>query len=160
MKQLICTTIFITMSLSSCATITRGNTESIAFTSSPQGATLSTSTGVRCTTPCDARVKRKHDFDATFILNGESKTVNVDSKTSLTTGVVAVAGNAIFGGLIGLAVDIGTGALKSHAPNPVHASFDGRSAGQSSPTYAAPSTAYASLCGKDSPAMVGGTSYC
>ncbi len=160
MKYTLCIALLATISLSACATVIRGNNEVVSFTSSPQGADVSTSTGVRCTTPCDAKVRRKHDFDAKFILNGESKTVNVDSKITVPVAAAAVVGNAVVGGIIGIGVDIGTGALKSHAPNPVHVDFDGRSTGQASTTYAAPATASASLCGKDSPPMVGGTSYC
>ncbi len=160
MKYTLCIALVATISLSACATVIRGNNETVSFTSSPQGAAVSTSTGVRCTTPCDAKVRRKHDFDARFILNGEARTVNVDAKTSVPVVAGAVVGNAILGGIIGIGVDIGTGALKSHAPNPVHADFDGRSGTHASQTYAAPSTAYASACGKDSPPMVGGTSYC
>lgn len=153
MKRLVCLSILVSMSLSACATIIRGNSENVAFTSNPQGATVSTSTGARCTTPCNADIKRKSDFDATFILNGEKKTVSVDSKTSVPIGAAAVVGNAIAGGIIGIGVDIATGALKNHAPNPVHANFEGHSQAQENIDFTA-------LCEKDSPPIVGGTSYC
>ncbi|MEK6205036.1 MAG: hypothetical protein N2B02_05325, partial [Amylibacter sp.] len=54
MKPLICMPLLAAMSLTACATIIRGDSENIAFTSSPQGASVSTTTGIQCTTPCDA----------------------------------------------------------------------------------------------------------
>jgi len=143
-----------TISLTACATIIRGDSENIAFTSSPQGASVSTTTGIQCTTPCDADVKRRGDFVATFTQNGRVKTVNVEGKASGEGVATGVIGNAIIGGIIGLAVDIGTGAMMENTPNLVHANFDGRSSTGQAPAV------YSTQCAKGSPPMVGGTSYC
>ncbi len=145
MKPPICIPLLAAMSLTACATITRGDSERIAFESIPQGASVSTTTGVQCTTPCDANVKRNEDFVATFTHNGRVKTVKVEGEGSSEGVATGVVGNAVFGGLIGLAIDAGTGAMMDHTPNPVHASFDGSDTSQ---------------CEKGSPPMVGGTSYC
>ena len=48
--------------------------------------------------------------------------INIRSTTS-TEGAVAGAGNILAGGLIGIAVDAGSGANLDHFPNPVHVDF-------------------------------------
>ena len=139
--------------LTACATVVRGTSEQVSFTSSPRGALVSTSTGVQCITPCESNVKRRGDFDATFTLNGQRKVVNVNATTPIGVGAAAVVGNAILGGVVGLAVDLGSGALRQHSPNPVHADFDGSG---TDPRDAI----YTSQCKKNDAAIVGGTAYC
>jgi hypothetical protein len=108
------------MSVSACGTITRGTSESIAFTSEPPGAAVTTTKGYACpATPCSLEVDRKDQFDARFTLDGyQPATVAVKSKL-VTSGGVAFAGNVIAGGVIGMGVDALTGAPYDHYPNPV-----------------------------------------
>jgi len=85
------------MLLTSCATITRGTKEVLVVESEPIGAKVTTTIGLTGTTP------------ATF---------KVSSQVA-GAGAAGMAGNVILGGLIGAAVDAGTGAMKELKPNPI-----------------------------------------
>jgi len=107
--------------LSSCATITRGIHEKLRVESQPPGANVVLSTGEKGVTPAVFVEKRRRDnFTVTVSKPGYvSQTVMVESKAG-GTGAAAMAGNAIvFGGIIGMGVDAGTGAYHSLYPNPV-----------------------------------------
>lgn len=110
------------LTTSACATVTRGKTEEVKFTSAPSGAAVTTSMGASCTTPCIMTVKRKQAFSAAFQRGQQKRMVKVAVKTS-GEGVAAGAGNIFAGGLIGVAVDAGSGATLDHVPNPVHVDF-------------------------------------
>ncbi|RKF14654.1 translation initiation factor 2 [Roseovarius spongiae] len=110
------------LATSACATVTRGNSEDVTFTSAPPGAKLETSIGLTCTTPCTLDIKRKQAFTAVFRHGRDSRTIRVHSRVA-GAGIATGAGNVIIGGLIGVAVDASTGATLDHLPNPVHADF-------------------------------------
>lgn len=102
-----------------CATITRGTTTDVEFTSEPPGAAMETTTGFWCTTPCTLDMPRRDGFVATFTLPGyQSQEVTVVSGVS-TGGTVGLMGNVIAGGVIGAAVDASSGAMNDLTPNPV-----------------------------------------
>jgi hypothetical protein len=102
---------------SGCATITRGSSESFVVETDPPGAEVELSNGLRGKTPASFKVKRSDDLYVRIKKEGyEPIDANV---TSTVNGGAAVAGNLIFGGLIGLAVDAGTGSAKTHKPNPL-----------------------------------------
>lgn len=107
--------------LSGCATVIRGTTDSVGFNSTPSGAEVHTSNGLGCVTPCTLVIKKNEEFVATFAKPGyRPKEVQV-TRQIVGAGVVATAGNAIVGGLVGLGVDAATGAGFEHVPNPVNA---------------------------------------
>jgi hypothetical protein len=102
-----------------CATVVRGTTDEVAFKSSPSGAEVHTSNGLACVTPCTLQFKKNEEFVATFKKAGyASKDVPV-ARQIVSAGVVATAGNAILGGVVGIGVDAVTGAGYDHVPNPV-----------------------------------------
>jgi hypothetical protein len=105
------------LSLSACATVTRGTKQNFEFKSSPEGASMSTSTGVNCVTPCVLKMKRKDAFEVTFTKDGfEPQRARVESKIK-GGGVVAGAGNLLVGGIIGGIVDGSNGSLNSLTPD-------------------------------------------
>jgi hypothetical protein len=105
--------------LSGCATITRGTTNNVQFLSEPAGAEVSTTVGLSCVTPCTLAVPRKDAFSATFRLDGhETQQVFVNTVVE-GGGAAGVVGNVIFGGIVGVAVDVSSGAANDHKPNPV-----------------------------------------
>jgi hypothetical protein len=107
----------IVLSLSACATITRGSRQNVEFKSSPEGAKVSTTTGENCITPCTMKMRRKASFDATFTKEGyEPQITTVKSKGGSGGAVAAAFGNVVFGGLIGIIVDATTGSLKTLKP--------------------------------------------
>ena len=105
-----------------CATVTRGSTEAETFTSKPAGAVVTTGLGKSCQTPCAMRIDRKESFWATFKHGRDVRKVHVTVKSS-SDGTAATAGNFIAGGIIGVAVDAGSGATLDHVPNPVYVDF-------------------------------------
>lgn len=108
---------------SGCATITRGTTDEVSFISTPPGAIMKTSLGLECVTPCTLEISRRDTFQANFEMNGEKKTVFVDNEVA-GGGVAGVAGNVLFGGIVGAGVDVATGAGLNHTPNPVQVVFE------------------------------------
>ncbi len=109
----------VAMTLSSCATVIRGVHEDLKVVSNPSGADVTLSTGERGVTPATFSKRRRNSFQVTVSKAGYySQTVAVRSKAS-ATGAAATAGNVAAGGVIGVAVDAGTGAWNSLYPNPV-----------------------------------------
>jgi hypothetical protein len=108
------------LSLGACATITRGTEEDVAFHSEPAGAEVRTTVGLGCpSTPCTLKIPRKDQFQATFELPGyQPESIYVSTRMS-GGGTAGLAGNAVFGGIIGVVVDGSNGATMDHSPNPV-----------------------------------------
>lgn len=111
--------------LAGCATITRGTTETVTFNSEPAGAVARASTGMVCeSTPCTFELPRKGDFAVLFSKPGfRDRQIAVVAETPVSGGV-ALAGNVLAGGLVGIALDSSNGATLSHAPNPVFAMLE------------------------------------
>lgn len=112
------------LSLAACATVTRGTTEQITFSSEPPAA-MRTSTGLTCpTTPCTLEVSRKSEFVATFSKEGyQSQDVMVQTRVA-GAGAAGFAGNVLVGGLVGMGVDAATGSTLEHYPNPVSVALE------------------------------------
>ena len=107
--------------LSACATITRGSSDVLIVNSDPSGAKVTTSTGLSGTTPATFKANRRGGFVVKIEKQGfETVEIQISSKIH-GAGGTALAGNIIFGGLIGAAVDAGTGAAFDLVPNPVMA---------------------------------------
>ncbi len=105
--------------LSGCATITRGTTEILVIETTPPGADVDLSSGLRCKTPCSLEVKHKNAVVLDISKLGfEPQRVNVLSEVA-GAGAAGMAGNVILGGIIGAGIDVATGATKRLKPNPV-----------------------------------------
>ncbi|MFP5330173.1 MAG: PEGA domain-containing protein [Alphaproteobacteria bacterium] len=105
--------------LPACATITRGTSQKFAIESVPSQADVKLSTGQTCVTPCTLTLKRKSQFKVTVSKEGyktEERDVHGKVKGG---GAAGVAGNVIFGGVIGAGVDVASGAALSLEPNPL-----------------------------------------
>jgi len=102
-----------------CTTVTRGTKDVLVVESDPSGAQVALSNGLRGQTPASFELPRKNALIVTVSKEGyETVTVNVTPKV-VGAGGAGMAGNLILGGLIGAAVDAGTGAMKDLKPNPV-----------------------------------------
>jgi len=108
------------MVLAGCGTITRGSNDTWVVETTPPGASVSTSNGYRCdSTPCAIKMPRRSEFVATIERDGfETVTVNVTHQVS-TAGGTSMAGNVLVGGIIGAAIDAGSGSMNDLVPNPV-----------------------------------------
>ena len=113
------------LTLTACATVTRGSNDAWSVTSEPSGAKVETSHGHQCpATPCAIRMSRKSEFTATVTNDGyEPATLTVTHKTS-GTGAAGMAGNVLVGGIIGVGVDAVTGASQDLTPNPAHVTLE------------------------------------
>ena len=105
--------------VSACGTITRGSNEDVVIQVEPSNAHVTTDIGKSCVGPCVLKVPRKQSFTVTASAPGyEPASVSVGTRVS-GGGGTAMAGNIIFGGLIGAGVDVASGAMQDHYPNPV-----------------------------------------
>lgn len=112
-------------SLAACATVTRGSSDAWVVNTTPPGAKVETTNGHQCpATPCAIKMKRKSEFMATITKPGfKTATVSVSHKTA-NAGAAGVAGNVLLGGVIGLGVDLATGASQDLTPNPVNLTLE------------------------------------
>lgn len=116
---LACGAAAVALSLSACATVTRGTSQKFNIESSPDKAEVKLSNGQQCITPCQMKLKRKPGFTATVKKDGyQTQTITVDSKLG-GGGAVAGAGNIILGGVIGGIVDGTNGSMNNLTPNPL-----------------------------------------
>lgn len=108
------------ISLSACATITRGTSETFKVITTPSAAAVALSTGERCTSPCALKLKRKIEFTVTATKDGyQPATAKIESKIK-GGGVAGAAGNLVFGGIIGGVVDGSNGSMRDLTPNPLY----------------------------------------
>jgi hypothetical protein len=114
----------VALCLGACATVTRGSTDQVTFSSEPSGAEVRTSVGYTCSaTPCTFQFDRKSEFIATFSMEGyEDQQIPVQTRVA-GNGAAGFAGNILLGGIVGMGVDVATGATLEHFPNPVYASL-------------------------------------
>lgn len=124
-----------------CATITRGTTEAFVVKTEPSGAKVRLSSGETCVSPCTLEKKHKDNFEVFIEKPGyESTHVSVISQVA-GGGAAGMAGNVFLGGLIGAAVDAGTGATKELVPNPLEVTLNpagqGLAASKSAPNKSA-----------------------
>ena len=105
--------------LSSCATVTRGSEEVFEVYSTPEDAIVRLSNGISARTPASFKVKRRDPLNVTISKAGyKTRVVRVESQIDAGGGA-AMAGNVVVGGLIGAAIDAGSGAMYVHKPNPL-----------------------------------------
>lgn len=129
------------VSLSACATITRGTTQAFEVRTTPPGAAVETTNGLYCkATPCVFQnVARNSNFTVTITKPGyKTVTTNV-TNTTAGGGGAAMAGNIIFGGLIGAGVDATNGSMQDLVPNPLIVELEADT-GAVAPSAAPPAT--------------------
>ena len=108
-----------------CATITRSSSQTVTFKTTPSGASVKTSHGHYCpSTPCGIRMKRNKEFIATLEKEGCETAQATVSYGMQGEGTAMMAGNIVFGGIIGAGVDAMSGANMSLKPNPVEVNLD------------------------------------
>ncbi len=111
--------LLLALSFVGCASITRGTKEVFVVDSTPQDADVRLSTGQVGRTPASFEVGRRDTLTVFVSKPGyKSRTLVVQSEVG-GGGGAAMAGNVIFGGIIGAGVDAGTGAMYEHKPNPL-----------------------------------------
>ncbi|MFO0774344.1 MAG: PEGA domain-containing protein [Nitrospiraceae bacterium] len=108
------------MVLSGCATIIHmGGSEDLDIKSNPPGATVVVDGAGRGVTPMTVDVERKKDHTVVLTKDGyQEQTVKVDHGVSWW-----LLGNAVFGGIIGLVVDLVSGGGYSLDPSDINVSL-------------------------------------
>ena len=107
------------LSLTACATVTRGTKQMWHADSTPTAAKVSTDRGYNCTTPCWLKLPRKNEFRVTISKDGYKPFEGRVDNSIGAGGGVALAGNVLLGGLIGVGVDAVSGASLELNPNPL-----------------------------------------
>jgi hypothetical protein len=103
--------------LSDCATIIHGTKQDIAFSSNPTGADVLINGVNKGRTPVTINLKRKEECNVKILLPGYLPyEINIIRKVDGW-----IAGNIIFGGLIGLIIDAADGAMYKLSPEQVNA---------------------------------------
>ena len=103
----------------SCATVTRGSSEPFGIISIPEGALVRASTGWTCMTPCQVEIARRSAFALDIEKPGYRSARVMVRAAHDDAGRRGLIGNIVFGGLIGAAIDSGSGAAFSHPVNPL-----------------------------------------
>ncbi len=115
------------VSISACATVTKGTGDDVTFTSQPPGAKVTTNdlsdkeVDQSCVTPCELELNRKWMYDVTFEKEGYKTVVGRLEPKFSGDGAAGMAGNVLIGGIVGAAVDASTGAMNDLKPNPLNA---------------------------------------
>lgn len=101
----------------SCATIIHGTTQDVGISSNPTGAAVTIDGKPYGTAPVTASLSRKDNHVVKIELEGF-----MPYETTVTRSVSGwIAGNILFGGLIGLAVDAISGGMYKLTPEQVQA---------------------------------------
>lgn len=110
-----------------CATITRGSNDVLVVNSTPPAAQVKLSDGQVCnSTPCSFKVPRKSELNVLVTKDRcTPQQIRVTNRVA-NGGGAAMAGNVLVGGVIGAAVDAGSGAMLELVPNPLNVALECR----------------------------------
>jgi len=107
------------LTLSGCATITRGTTQAYNVNSIPSGASVRFSTGETCTTPCVLEKKRNEPFVVNVVKEGyEPYEIQVSSETCSEATQTTLANLVMMGSVLWCSLDAVLGANQDLSPNP------------------------------------------
>ncbi|MEM1037363.1 MAG: hypothetical protein AAGI14_11445 [Pseudomonadota bacterium] len=113
------------VSLTACATITKGTDDTVRLNSQPEGAkvtfveTRGKLADQQCQTPCVMELNRKWNYKVTFELDGHKSVEGLLEPKLSGDGAAGMAGNILIGGIVGAAIDGSTGAMNDLKPNPM-----------------------------------------
>jgi hypothetical protein len=111
--------------VSGCATVTRGTHEAWTVTTVPANASVHTSNGRACdATPCTFTMNHRDNFDVTITKPGYRDWHGHVTHQFSSGGGVALAGNVLVGGLVGITVDAASGATQMLVPNPLSVTLE------------------------------------
>jgi len=109
-----------TFIFSGCASITRGTQEVLVVNSEPMNARVRLSNGMVGVTPASFKLARDSVVTVTIEKEGYRTAVVQVNHHTANAGAVGMAGNIVFGGIIGAGVDAMSGATQDLTPNPVY----------------------------------------
>lgn len=109
-----------------CASIAHGSSQNVSISTEPPGADVRLDNGVNVTTPSQIKLQRKNDYIVTISKAGYQ--TQVIPLNSVLSGWLA--GNLVFGGLIGGAIDLSSGAAYTLTPEKISIALTPLSPGQ------------------------------
>lgn len=110
----------VTIGCTNCATIIRGSKQQVIILSEPKKANIEIDGSDAGQTPLVARLERRKTHVVKISLDGYAPyEMTLNKKLNGW-----IFGNILFGGLIGIAVDIATGSMYSLRPKDVNATFN------------------------------------
>jgi len=115
----------IALSLSACATVTKGRNYEVQVTSTPSKADVKFAAlglsykAPTCVTPCAIELKRNAAYKTTISKEGYASYEVMLSPKISESGVASGMGNIVAGGIIGIYIDAENGANKDLYPNPI-----------------------------------------
>lgn len=111
--------ILLAFNFANCATIIRGSKQNVIILSEPKNATIEVDGANIGQTPYVARLERRSKHLVKISLDGYTP-----YEITLTQKLNGwIFGNLLLGGLIGIAVDVATGAMFSLRPKDINAEF-------------------------------------
>lgn len=117
--------------LTGCGTILGGSAQEINVSSEPSEATVRFDRVNRTvTTPAEVELKRKNAYEVTFSKEGYT-TERTVIESNLRAGILVL--DILFTGLIGVAIDAGTGAWNALSPENVSVTLQRQSAAVTGP---------------------------
>lgn len=120
----IMTIVLISVLLTNCATIIHGTKQDVSISSNPSKAVVTIDNAEKGITPVTVKLSRKDHHTVLINLDGF-----MPYETKLTRKVDGwIAGNIVFGGLIGLAIDGITGGMYKLTPDQLQAELRNQSA--------------------------------
>ena len=120
---------FVTMllvALAGCATVKRGSTETFEVRSTPTGASVTSTSGWECTTPCIVKVARRGDFVVTVQKDGYVTQTFTIKSVPIQGGEKGLKDRVVLTNTdhIGRATDWASGANREHQPNPLEVDLE------------------------------------
>lgn len=104
---------------SGCATICRGTKEVLVIDSQPANAHVRLSNGMSGMTPASFKIARNSFLTGVIEKEGYIPCSFQINHQTAGGGAAGMAGNVIFGGIIGVGVDAVSGATQELTPNPL-----------------------------------------
>jgi hypothetical protein len=116
--------VLMSLAFTNCATIIHGSRQNVSISSNPSKAVVVIDNDNRGVTPVTVRLSRKDHHTIHINLEGY-----LPYETKLTSKVDGwIAGNIVFGGLIGLAIDAASGSMYRLTPDQIQAELRNQSA--------------------------------
>lgn len=110
------------LAVAGCATIFKGSSAEVRVNSTPNDARIVINNNEKGTTPSTLSLERDKDHDITFKKEGyEDITLEIEKDFDAATTIV---GNIFSWGILGIAVDFGTGAAYSLKPADLKANME------------------------------------
>jgi len=119
-KEFIFSALALSLMVTSCATIFSGSTQYVRFTSNPPAATIFIDEVVAGQTPAVLKLTRKNRHNVKMKLDGY-QTYQTDLTQKFNAWTI---GNVVLGGVIGLVVDVSTGAMYNLSPGAINISLN------------------------------------